>query len=147
MTDKQNLVKEIIDENRYLNLATTDGELPWVAPVEYVVDDELNFYFQSLETSRHIQHIQQNPTVGISIYDSQQPSRTGRGVEIRAMVGEYKGKQNPAVLYSERYDSPEDVPDIDPRYSIFKIVPHQFYVPESYLKEDGIDRRIEVEME
>lgn len=43
----------IIADSSYMSLATTDGQHPWVAPVELVVDDQLTFYLVSLETSRH----------------------------------------------------------------------------------------------
>lgn len=110
MNNRQELVKEIIEANRYLSLATTDGEEPWVAPVEYVADEELNVYFQSLGTSRHIQHIQQNPTVGVSIYNSQQPSRTGRGVQIRGKVEKYEGETIAGVARADAL--------VDPQYTI-----------------------------
>lgn len=132
-------VMEVIEENRYLNLATTDGEEPWVAPVEFVVDDQLNFYFASKTSSRHINHIEQNPVVGFAIYDSQQPSMTGRGIQIKGTVEKYSDERNPFVIFDGRSDLPEKLTDIDPDYSAYRIQPQSVYVPVN-------DERIEVDM-
>lgn len=53
---------------------------------------------------------------------------------------------NPFVIFEERPELPENISDIDPGYIAYRIEPLRFYVPESYLKEDGLDGRIEVEM-
>ncbi|NIW27839.1 MAG: pyridoxamine 5'-phosphate oxidase family protein, partial [Actinobacteria bacterium] len=38
---------EVIEENRYMALATTDGEEPWVAPVEFLRGEDGTFYWLS----------------------------------------------------------------------------------------------------
>lgn len=142
MTDKTSpeFVMDVIEENRYLSLATTDGAEPWVAPVEYVVDDDLNFYFASKTSSRHVDHIEQNPVVGFAIFDSTQPSLTGRGIQIRGSVEQYSEDRNPFVIFDDRPNLPEELSEIDPDYSAYKIRPTKFYVPVQ-------DERIEVKMD
>ncbi len=142
----QDVVRAVIDENRYLSLATTDGEKPWVAPVEYVVDDELNFYFVSLVTSRHVNHIQGNPLVAVAIFDSRQPSFTGRGIQIDGRVSTYSDHENPFVTIAGR-DMPEDLSDFDPDYAAFKIEPQHFYVVKGHVQEEWKDERLEVAMD
>lgn len=142
MADKASpeFVREVIHENRYLNLATTDGDEPWVAPVEYVVDDNLNFFFVSKSSSRHITHTKQNPDVGIAIFDSTQPSMTGRGIQFEGMVELFSEDQNPFVIFDERPDFPENLSEIDPDYSAYVVCPSTFYVSVS-------DERVEVDMD
>lgn len=142
MTEKvtPGFVRTVIEENRYLSLATTDGEEPWVAPVEFVVDGDLNFYFVSKKSSRHINHIEQNSVVGFAIYDSQQPSMTGRGIQIKGTVEEYSDERNPFAIFDERSELPEKLSEIDPDYSAYRIQPQSIYVPVK-------DERIEVDME
>lgn len=133
-------VMDVIEENRYLNLATTDGTEPWVAPVEYVISDTLNFYFISKTSSRHVGHIEQNPDVGAAIYDSTQPSRTGRGIQIEGIVEQYSEDRNPFVIFDDRPDVPERLSEIHPDYSAYTIRPTKFYVPVN-------DERVEVDMD
>ena len=78
------IVRNIVQENTYLTLATTDGDGPWCAPVQYVADEQLNLYFVSLPESRHMTHVKANPSVAVAIFDSQQPPFTSRGVQIEA---------------------------------------------------------------
>jgi len=144
---RQALVRDIVEANRYLNLATTDGHAPWVATVEYVVDEALHFYFISLETSRHAQHIQQHPAVGVSIYDSTQPTMTARGIQIEGEARKFHDEQNPFTTFGDRSDLPERLSDIDPGYAAYRIEPHRCFVPESLVREGGLDRRVDVPMD
>ena len=141
----QEMVREIISTNRYLTLATTDGADPWVAPLEYLHDGELNFYFLSTGDCRHSRQIEQNSTVALAIFETTQPeyspdlSVTIRGVQIRG---------------SARHLPPEEYPEsvvqaIDalnppmPPYSVFQVVPSAFYLPKII---DGVNERVEVQM-
>ncbi|MDX1663419.1 MAG: pyridoxamine 5'-phosphate oxidase family protein [Candidatus Promineifilaceae bacterium] len=140
----QAFVREIIAGNRYLNLATTDGEEPWVATIEYVHDDELNFYFFSTDDARHSRHIEENPTVAISIYSSGQPDYSGdlsanlNGVQMRATARRLAEEEYPEMISGaiEAFDLPM------PPYSAYKIEPTAFYIPRV---ENGINMRVRVE--
>lgn len=80
MTDRADAtwVRELIQRNRYLVLATTDNATPWVAPLEYMADDDLNFYFFSPEGARHVRHIEANDAVAGVVFDTEQPDYTPR---------------------------------------------------------------------
>lgn len=133
-------VVDVIEENRYLSLATTDGDIPWVAPVEYVTDDALNFYFVSKTSSRHVAHIEQNSVVSAAIFDSRQPSMTGKGIQVKGTVEKYADERNPFVVFDDRSDLPDNLSDVDPDYSAYKIRPTNVFVPVN-------DERVEVEMD
>jgi len=101
---------DMLLNNRYMDIATSKDDLPWVSAVYYAVDSELNFYFVSLKTSRHGEYIQENSKVALSIYDSTNPPEKADGVQIQG-----KGKivedpnLSPAVenLFSKRFEDEE----------------------------------------
>ena len=144
-SDHQATVREIIAENQYLTLATADGEQPWVAPVQFCCDDDLDFYFISLPTSRHAQHIAQHPEVALAIFDSQQPMFTGRGVQIEGVASTYSEDENPFATIGG-FDMPTDLQEVVPGYVAYKVQARRFYVPRAYLEEVLRDERVEVEM-
>lgn len=143
-TTNIDLVEEIVKKNRYLTLSTTDGRAPWIAPLEYMFDDELNFYFLSLESSRHAQHLRKNEKVAVAIFDPVQEeyspdlSITLRGVQIEATARILPRDKYPAVVAS----AIEALCPPMPPYAVFKIEPVRFYLPTI---EKGVNDRIEVE--
>ena len=72
---------DILKTNIYLSLATTDGKIPWIAPLFYCLDDDYNFYFISQMESIHAMHVLKHPKVAFAIFDSHQPEGTGNGVQ------------------------------------------------------------------
>ncbi|MBD3646805.1 MAG: pyridoxamine 5'-phosphate oxidase family protein, partial [Pseudomonadales bacterium] len=74
MTDGDlDFVRALIERNRYLTLSTTDGDEPWIAPLEYICDENMNLYFFSPETSAHAKHIERNSSLAVAIFDAEQP--------------------------------------------------------------------------
>lgn len=138
-------IRALIERNRYIVLATADGSDPWVAPVEYMVDAELNFYFFSPSDVRHARHIEVNDRVAGVVFDAEQPEYSPdltanlNGVQmecsaVRLDASEY----NEAVLGAiEALDPPM------PPYEVFKVTPTRFFVPRI---ENGVNTRYEVEM-
>jgi uncharacterized protein YhbP (UPF0306 family) len=139
------LVREIVAENHYLSLATTDGAEPWVAPVEYAFDEHLNLYFVSLTTSRHARQIERNPMVAVAIFDSQQPAFTGKGVQIRGRASRHSDTQNPFVTVGGRTDMSLELAAYDPDYAAFRIEPQEVYLVKGYVEEEWRDERVRVD--
>lgn len=144
--DYQDLVETVIEENRYLTLATTDGTDPWAAPVEYIRDEAGTFYFFSTDTSRHAEHIEDNETVAVAIFGPDQPeyapetSASLNGVQIRAKARRLSEDDHPDVVTSaiEALDPPM------PPYAAFEIEPVRVYAP---IIEDGVNKRVEIDVE
>jgi hypothetical protein len=64
-------VTEIIDNNRYMVLATADADgVPWVSPVWFATEDERVFYWISDPNARHSRNIAVRPEIAIVIFDS-----------------------------------------------------------------------------
>ncbi len=139
----RDIVRSIVTENTYLTISTTDGEQPWCAPVQYVADEDLNLYFVSLPGSRHMTHIASNPHVAVTIFDSQQPPFTSRGVQIEAMAEAYSETDNPFARIGG-FDWPENLQELVPGYVAVRVTPVRFYLPRYIV--DGVqrDERVEV---
>jgi uncharacterized protein YhbP (UPF0306 family) len=93
------VAKEIIANNQYLTLATSDNAgKPWVSIMAYTFDENYIFYFCSLPNSRHSGHIQHNSAVAFTIFDSQQPFGYGVGLQIEGVLTEAKEIDYPKIL-------------------------------------------------
>jgi uncharacterized protein YhbP (UPF0306 family) len=91
----------IIRANRYLTLATGLDESVWAAPLAYVVDENLRFYWYSALEARHSQHIASNPSVAAAIFNSTVSSESADGVQLEGVA---------ALVPAEDLDQIEDLP-------------------------------------
>ena len=136
-------VQDLIERNRYLVLSTTDGQTPWVAPLEYMVDEELNFYFFSTDDSRHVRDLEKEERVAVAVFDREQPeyspdlSTRLNGVQIEATAH----RVDPADYTEATHGAIDALRPPMPPYQVFKIRPRRFYIPKI---EDGVNIRTEV---
>ena len=73
-------VRDIIEANRYLVLATADATgRPWSSPVYFAHIDFSEFFWLSLPDVTHSRNIAARPEVGIVVFDSQVAIGTGQG--------------------------------------------------------------------
>ena len=144
MGTEQQFVKDIIKNNRYLTLSTSDENKPWIAPLEYISDDELNLYFFSLENSVHVRHLQKNKSVAVAIFETNQPEyQPGKtlqllGVQIAATAQKLDAPFPKVVRNAISVLKPPIPP-----YAVFEIRPTRFYIP---LIKDGLNERKEVRL-
>ena len=67
------VARSIIDLNRYMTLATADGDgLPWASPVWYAPVGYREFLWVSKPGARHSQNLALRPELSIVIFDSHQ---------------------------------------------------------------------------
>ena len=141
----QEFLKSLVGRNRYLSLATVDGSNPWIAPLEYISDDDLNLYFFSPESAAHSRHIEDYGTVAVTIFDAVQPEYEP------AQVMRIAGAQ--IIAEAERLEAP--YPDLVasqieawqlpmPPYAAYRITPKQWFIP---VLKDGVNDRLEVTMD
>ena len=140
---ERNFVEEVLRRNRYLVLATTDGDTPWVAPLEYMVDDDLNFYFFSTDDSRHVRDLERQEVVAVAVFDRDQPeygpdlTTPLNGVQFEGVVSRV-----PPSDYSDAIVAAiEALSPPMPPYGVFKIEPRRFFLPTI---ENGVNMRSEV---
>ena len=135
---------EILKSNIYLTLATTDGELPWAAPLFYCMDEDFNFYFISQMDSVHTIHVLKQPKVAFAVFDSHQPEGKGNGVQGSGIVSLLEGNE---VVEGLKYYSTTFI-DLKPEllvapapYRLFKLSTDRFFILDP---EAETDKRVEV---
>jgi nitroimidazol reductase NimA-like FMN-containing flavoprotein (pyridoxamine 5'-phosphate oxidase superfamily) len=99
------LATEIIDANRYMTLATADGDgRPWPAPVWYAHEDYTDFLWVSRPDTRHSRNLASRPELAIVIFDSTVPVGGAQAVYIEALAGELHGpeRERGIAIYSRR---------------------------------------------
>jgi len=138
------IAKDIIENNIYLTLATADSK-PWAAPLYYRIDNKLNFYFVSPINSLHSRHIQKNPVIAFTIFDSHQPKNKGNGIQASGKAYILKGKklQEGLKWFRTSILNSKDPDFAMAKYQLFKIVPNKFYIWDPDTK---IDVRTEVKL-
>ena len=143
-TDRD-LVESILRRNRYLVLATAGGAGPWIAPLEYMIDEDLNFYVFSTDDSRHVRDLDSRPDVAVTVFEHEQEqyspeaSFTLGGVQMEAVA-----RRVPEAEYTADIVAAIDAlsPPMPP-YSVFKIEPRRFFLPRI---QNGVNVRTEVRM-
>lgn len=74
MSNLNKKAKQIIKESLYFVLGTVGQDnKPWVTPLFYCFDEELNFYWISPKDSLHSKNIEENGEVSLVIFNSQAP--------------------------------------------------------------------------
>jgi uncharacterized protein YhbP (UPF0306 family) len=138
-------VRALIKRNRIVVLATTEGDQPWVAPLEYTADEDLNLYFFSTTEARHVRHLEANSAVAATVFDHKQPIVTATTTtDLNGVQMECTAIRVPPEMHTDAVKTAIDAYDISiPPYAVFKVVPHRFYVPRI---ESGLNIRYEVDM-
>jgi len=138
-------VRALIERNTVVVLATTDGDKPWIAPLEYMADDQMNLYFFSSVEARHVRHLEANSAVAATVFDHKQPPVTSTtSVDLSGVQMECTAMRIPQELQPDAVKAAIDAFDISmPPYAVFKVVPHRVYIPRI---ENGVNVRYEVDM-
>ncbi len=69
--DLDAIVRQVIDDNRYMTLATADANGdPWASPVYFAADDYRDFYWMSSPEVTHSRNIATRPQVSIVLFDT-----------------------------------------------------------------------------
>ncbi len=153
------IVKEIIKNNIYLTLATSDKKgRPWISPVFFAYDSNYNFYWCSEKRSRHSTLIEQNNRVAGVIFDSSVPEGEGNGVYIIGKAQEVQKKEIPHainIIYNRKkkanpYKKFRNIHDFtgNAPWRMYKLLPQKFWTLKDSVKVNGypVDRRTEVKL-
>jgi nitroimidazol reductase NimA-like FMN-containing flavoprotein (pyridoxamine 5'-phosphate oxidase superfamily) len=141
--DNTQKVKEIIEKNLYITMATYDykARKPWVTPLYSAYDENYNFFWASGRQTQHSQNISANNEVAIVIFDSTIPEGAGEGVYIEAVAFELNKDEEieHALEYiNKKVNTPErhlfDFTDNSP-LRIYKAVPKKIWMNSSELKD------------
>lgn len=152
MTDDPELVtltREIIDQNRYLVLATADPSgAPWASPVWYAHDGYREFFWVSDPAARHSRNIAARPGVSLVIFDSSLPPGVGQAVYVSGSAEVLTGSDVPQgiEIYARRsleQGLPEwTIGDVQhpARHRLYRAAANEHFV----LKPGGVDERIPI---
>jgi uncharacterized protein YhbP (UPF0306 family) len=61
------LIRSYLPQGRMMQIATVDGDQPWICTVYFVEDEELNLYWLSFPTRRHSQEIAKHRKVAVAV--------------------------------------------------------------------------------
>ena len=120
------LIKEYLEENRMMQLATSVNNQPWVCNVWYVVDEDLNIYWFSSITRRHSQELEKNNKVAGAMVIPQTPQDKPRGLQFQGtahMLTDEKDVEKVISLFDGRIFDRETIKDL----MAHKEKPHRFY--------------------
>jgi nitroimidazol reductase NimA-like FMN-containing flavoprotein (pyridoxamine 5'-phosphate oxidase superfamily) len=89
VTDLAAEARAILDDGRYMTLATADESgRPWASPVWYAPAGYRELFWVSLPDATHSRNIAVRPEVAIVVFDSRVVPGTGQGVYMSAVAGE-----------------------------------------------------------
>lgn len=139
-------VREFIAGTQYLVLATSDDEGPWIAPVEPLADEDLNFYFFSTPDARHSRCIEAGGEVAAVMFAAEQPEYSpGLSANLNAVQMNCSARKLDPSEYNEAVQGAIDALQLPmPPYEVYKVTPNRFYVPAI---QDGVNTRYEVDMD
>jgi uncharacterized protein YhbP (UPF0306 family) len=92
--------QRIFTANIYCSLATSsiDG-IPWVSPIFFAFDNQINIYWSSAITSQHSQNIYSNSgRVAVTIFDSSNPQGVPEGLYFTGVAQELASQYVETVL-------------------------------------------------
>ena len=138
----QAFFSNLVRRNRYLALATCDDGIPWIAPVEYLAEEDMSLVFFSPVSARHSRHIAMNDRVAITVFDSTQaeyepaPVMRLAGVQFEASVVKLEPPFPDLVQKQvEAWQLPM------PPYAAYRARPLRCFLP---VLKDGVNERIEI---
>lgn len=156
VTDLNKLARQIIKSNEYLALATVDDEKGvWICILCYAYDQNFNFYFASIDSSRHSRNISKNKAISFAIYDSRQDWGAGVGLQIEGMVekvSESSLREVKETYFSRSYPYGQISRDFEKEfrkllnnktYQFYKIKPTKVWINNPDAK---ADERVEVNL-
>lgn len=65
--DTVEVIKDYLNRQHMMQLATVREGQPWCCTVYFVTDDEFNLYWASLPSRRHSQEVKKHPKVAVAI--------------------------------------------------------------------------------
>jgi len=99
--DLRAVAHSIIDANRFMTLATADGDgTPWASPVWYAPSDDRGFFWVSRPAATHSRNLSERPQVAIVIFDSHRAG--GNAVYLSAVAEELTDVEEGIEIFSRR---------------------------------------------
>lgn len=131
--------KQIIHDNIFMVLATSNDNNPWNTPVYYAFDDNYNFYWYSRKTTQHSENILNNNAVMVIIFNSSPREATGEAVYMQGKAYEIQRDEisHATEVYAKRAATHDEEKQqlittedflYDSELRMYKFVPDTFYM-------------------
>jgi nitroimidazol reductase NimA-like FMN-containing flavoprotein (pyridoxamine 5'-phosphate oxidase superfamily) len=128
MDDLAAAARDIIDANRYLTLATADGDgRPWASPVWYAHEGYRDFFWVSRPEARHSRNLAERPGLAIVIFDSTVPEGGAQAVYVEAVAEELSGAEQERGIGILSRRSEANGGDAWHRADVVAPAPHRLY--------------------
>jgi uncharacterized protein YhbP (UPF0306 family) len=99
------LIKQYLSQGKMMQIATVNGDQPWICTVYFVEDEQLNLYWLSLPTRRHSQDIKAHNKVAVAIpIKTDQPVIGIQAEGTAEVVNEHETIAKIMKLYTVRYN-------------------------------------------
>lgn len=152
MGDERDLgedARQIIDANRYLTLATANGDgRPWASPVWFAHAAYAAFLWVSRPDARHSRNISVRPGVGFVVFDSTVAPGKTQALYVDAVAGEVGADDVESAIAT--YSARSEAQGIGPWRAVDVVgsAEHRLYRARtrSYSLLSGGDRRIAVDL-
>lgn len=117
-------VKEALDRTDIMALSTIGADGSWTSPVQYRYSEQLNLYFVSPKSARHVANMLRDPRVSAAMYKPEPfpaPHRGNLGLQIRGRAQQLtdSARIEEAVRYlGYRPSAP---------WQVFKVTPEELW--------------------
>lgn len=127
------VIKNYLDQQHMMQLATVADGQPWCCTVYYVVDDAYNLYWASLPTRRHSREIAEHPRVAAAIPVKFVKGEPVAGIQISGTAEQLTPSENIRTMakrYAEKFNRDaawiEDFVTGKTEHRLYKITPDSF---------------------
>lgn len=135
-------LKECLESTTFCCIATVDPKGVWANPVYFAYDEKFNLYFISQMKSRHMQNLNKDPRISVSIYKTEQKGDVaGTYIEGQAEII-LKDKKEIKKAFDVYYGRAGKGPDVqgyinNPTWLYVKVTPsHIYYFDTRFFDED-----------
>lgn len=105
------LVKKYLAEAKMMQVATIDGDQPWICTVYFVTDENQNLYWISIPERRHSQEISKHRKVATTIAVTKKLGDPVIGLQLEGDAAEIKDTSviiKAMRLYTDKFSSGEE---------------------------------------
>lgn len=150
--DRVARAKEIFSNIRYITIssASVEGE-PWGTPVLAAFDEQYNFYWTSLNNTRHSKNIEENSKVYLTCFDSTVLPGEGGGVYVKAQASEITDlveiERAMELVYARKNKPNRGVEEFqgDSIKRMYKAIPEKFWISlDIDVKNDPMNHKKEI---
>ena len=147
-------VRDILNNNLYITMATASNGQPWNTPVYAIHDNRYDFYWISWVYAQHSQNIRRNENVFIVVYDTTRAYGTNhqRCVYVQAKAHELNDEAEIAEALKQFHIPNKETSSSnelcgDSVRRLYKATPQRIWLndkAESQLTKDDTEMRVEV---